>query len=459
MIELQKMGVSSVVERDPHETVFEIKRKLLGRLVSMEELGCGDKELRVNLYDGRGRFLFSAGTPLTDDFLDKLKKNHEDNIYVLQSPDPTMVEWVRKFASVQGGEGKVTERDAATINLAINQLETADAGALDVGRLNKEESFSDPVPALPSFKSQCWTQERHVGMEEVSRLRESANLITFKVHDSIRRHEKVDVKPLKGAMDRILLAIIQDGPSSTRQCRIDGEGEKAYLCSHALNATTYASLMASEMGLSMSQVADVAASAFLSNVGALWIKDELASKPKLSSEDRVEMRRSSSHGIDVLKDFRWLPACVPYVAYQFRERLDGSGYPRKRKFIHPYARIVGVADAYDAMISDRPYRKALLPYHAMETIIHETSRGKFDRQCTKAFLKSLSLFPIGSLVELEGGKVGWVIRSNPEAIDRPVVKVVREGADNLSQPYVVDTMKSGRVSKPLDPKSFANLPA
>lgn len=457
---LEKLGISSVVERDPHETVAEIRRKLLGRLVSIEELGGGDKELRINLYDSRGRFLYRAGTALTDEFISKLKSLHEGDIYVLQSPDQVAVETVRKFAVPLGSEDFEMARELETVRSTLTSLSTVDGGDMDLTLLNKEDYLPDPVSTGPSFSHLCWKPERRQATKATSDLRDESRLLTGRIHENIRHKQDVDVKNVRHAIDRILLSVVQDASSSAMHCRPHlGSSEPDYLSSHALNTTTLASMLASEMGYSTTQVAEVAASAFLSNVGALRVRDDLATKPKHTAEDRQEMRRSSALGIEVLRDFRWLPTAAPHVAYQFRERLDGSGYPRKRKFIHPYARIVGLVDAYDAMTADRPYRKAMLPYNAMETIIHETSRGKFDRQCMKAFLKSMSLFPVGSLVELSSSRVGWVVRSNPEAIDRPMVKVVREGNNNLSQPYMVDTLTGSRVERPLDPKAFALLPS
>ena len=122
------------------------------------------------------------------------------------------------------------------------------------------------------------------------------------------------------------------------------------------------------------------------------------------------------------------------VAYQIHERCNGTGYPRgySRDQIHPMARVAGLADVFVALVSPRPHRPGMVPYHAIKKIIQDTGRGLFDREAVSALLDTVSIFPVGSFVALNDGRVGRVIRPNAGRHDRPIIEVWQRG--KLAQP-------------------------
>ena len=127
------------------------------------------------------------------------------------------------------------------------------------------------------------------------------------------------------------------------------------------------------------------------------------------------------------------------VAYQMHERFNGTGYPRQRHGaqIHPLARIAMVADAFVAMVSPRPHRPAVLPYKVMEYLLHCTKLGQFDPDVMRGLLQTISLFPIGSYVELSDNRVGRVVRAHRELYNSPVVEIPPQ-EDSSAEPEVVD---------------------
>ena len=127
--------------------------------------------------------------------------------------------------------------------------------------------------------------------------------------------------------------------------------------------------------------------------------------------------------LDCLEKVRGLSDLSLIVAYQIHERGDGSGYPRQRHrtTIHPLARLAAIADTYAAITAHRPHRTARGPYEAMEILLRETSRDRFDRQVMRSFLDCISLFPIGSQVRLSDGQFAKVLRANPGLHTKPAV--------------------------------------
>ncbi|MDW7674077.1 MAG: HD-GYP domain-containing protein, partial [Bacillota bacterium] len=138
------------------------------------------------------------------------------------------------------------------------------------------------------------------------------------------------------------------------------------------------------------------------------------------------------------------------------EKVDGSGYPRglKKDQIHLYAKIVAVADVYDALVADRVYRHAFSSQEAAELItcgcnIH------FDHEIAKAFLKHISIFPVGSVVKLSTGDLAVVVDINKDLQTRPIVRVV--ATKELYHSYGVEldlckhpTIIIERIIKPTD---------
>ena len=108
------------------------------------------------------------------------------------------------------------------------------------------------------------------------------------------------------------------------------------------------------------------------------------------------------------------PEEVALVALQHHERWDGRGYPKSLvgDEISPFARIVSVADAFQAMVSDRPYRSPLTGYTAMRSILSENGK-RFDPEILKAFIRTVGIYPLGSLVVLDNGAVGVVVAHQP----------------------------------------------
>ena len=141
------------------------------------------------------------------------------------------------------------------------------------------------------------------------------------------------------------------------------------------------------------------------------------------------------------------------VIYQTHERVDGNGYPRgcRREQIHELARVAAVADAFVGLVSPRPHRKAMTPYHAMAKLLHDVKGGRYDTTVVRALLKTVSLFPLGSYFSLSDGRIARVFRVNRENYTQPIVEVWRPGHYDDSADIVdlsaADTLK---ITAPVD---------
>ena len=200
-----------------------------------------------------------------------------------------------------------------------------------------------------------------------------------------------------------------------------------YLFDHCINVALLSMSVASSAGLPREQIKEIGFGAVLQDIGMLRVPQELRlANRKLSKDEFFEIQRHPIYTLDWLERVTSVPAVSKIITYQSHERLDQSGYPRQRAsmFVHPLAKIVGIADTFVAMTRPRPYRPAHLPYEATKTILSEV--GKFERSTVRMFLDAVGLFPPGSYVELDTGTKCRVVRANPGHHTRPLVDELDE---------------------------------
>ena len=133
-------------------------------------------------------------------------------------------------------------------------------------------------------------------------------------------------------------------------------------------------------------------------------------------------------------------AVVLDVCLHHHEKTDGSGYPKglKDSDISVFAKMGAVCDVYDAITSNRPYKVGWDPAESLRKMA-EWSNGHFDGKIFQAFVKSLGIYPIGSLVRLTSGRLGVVIDQTGKSLTMPVVKVFFSTKSNMRiVPVIID---------------------
>lgn len=160
-----------------------------------------------------------------------------------------------------------------------------------------------------------------------------------------------------------------------------------YTQNHSYRVSIYAAKVASYLGLNSERIEDVRAAALLHDIGKLDISKEILYKAaRLTQEEFEEMKRHVEKGVEMLESVGGSLRRVLPIILSHHDRFDGSGYhPTLGNDIPLEARIIAVADVYDSLTSDRPYRKAMSPFDAKEVITKE-SGTEFDPQVVDAFL-------------------------------------------------------------------------
>ncbi|MDD3268852.1 MAG: HD-GYP domain-containing protein [Syntrophomonadaceae bacterium] len=235
-----------------------------------------------------------------------------------------------------------------------------------------------------------------------------------------------------------------------------------YTFAHSVNVCILSIMTGVTMQYNDFKLKELGMGALLHDIGKTRINREILQKPDdLNREEYEEVKRHSEYGFDILRKYDDLSLLSAHVAFQHHERWDGHGYPRKLAGdnIHEYARIVAVADVYDALLADRPYRPGYSVNQAI-LVLKRMSGIYLDSNCVNAFLTNISSYPIGSIIELSTGDIGIVVDVNKEMPTRPVIRLIYNNMGKFfSQIHEVDLSKLSTIVivRFLSEKEFAIL--
>jgi putative nucleotidyltransferase with HDIG domain len=164
-----------------------------------------------------------------------------------------------------------------------------------------------------------------------------------------------------------------------------------YTENHCYRVSLYASKIAGYYGCNSRQVEDIRAAALLHDIGKLDISRELLYKAaRFSLEESEKMKEHVDKGLEMLEPLEGPLGRVIPIILAHHDKYDGSGYhPAEAENIPVEARILSVADVYDALVSDRPYRKAMSPFEAKDVIVGQAGSG-FDPNVVKAFVRAFN---------------------------------------------------------------------
>ncbi|MFS0780307.1 HD-GYP domain-containing protein [Bacillus sp. 1P06AnD] len=217
----------------------------------------------------------------------------------------------------------------------------------------------------------------------------------------------------------------------------------SYIFIHSFNVTLYSLAIGLQLKLNQKQLETLGLGAILHDVGKTKIPADILLKPgRLTEDEYEEIKKHAEHGFQMLKEAGTVSLLVAHCAFQHHERLNGSGYPRglMGTDIHDYGKIIAVADVFDAVTSNRVYRKAMLPHEGLE-ILYSGSGTMFDQEIVEAFRRAVAIYPVGLTVVLNDGRVGVVCKQNTGISDRPVVRIIEENHHPVGEPYEIDLLK------------------
>ncbi len=205
-----------------------------------------------------------------------------------------------------------------------------------------------------------------------------------------------------------------------------------YTFSHSIHVAIFATTLAKFLDYSPQQLKEISLAGLLHDIGKLDIPREIVEKPgPLTDEEFKIMKQHAWYGYQRLKKVKNISGDIVAAVSQHHEKQDGTGYYQQLKGekIHPWASILATADIFDALTTDRVYRKAILPHEGAEIIMGSSSIKHLDHQYATVFARKIPIYPLGTRVMLSTGEKGRVVALHSGAPLRPVVEV-EGGSEN-----------------------------
>jgi HD-GYP domain-containing protein (c-di-GMP phosphodiesterase class II) len=267
------------------------------------------------------------------------------------------------------------------------------------------------------------------------------------------------------AIDNISVRLLQDlreNPDSFVGFILGGEVSGNELAKSSVNTAILSALTAQELRLPNHKIHNVVAGALLHDIGMLRLSKGITEKKGGLSEAELEQIKSHTlHTSKIVTKELFGPHEVNLIALQHHERWDGQGYPGKLvgQAIDIGARIVSVADAFEAMVSKKSYRNPMIGYQAVRNLLSDNAR-RFDPAVIIAFTKIMGIYPIGSIVRLNDSSLARVVSIHVDVPMRPKVQMLTDRKGNAlstGSMAIIDLLEQRTlfIKQAIDPADYA----
>lgn len=256
--------------------------------------------------------------------------------------------------------------------------------------------------------------------------------------------EKILIQKTKNLIENIIEQIFSK--QHTMVNLIDIKSFDSYTFSHSVNVAVFSLLLGKLLKFSKSELTKLGIGAILHDIGKILIPENILNKKnKLTEKEYEIIKKHSLLGYNKLKNNCNLNPISRIIALYHHENIDGSGYPKglKGNEIHKFAKVVSIADVFDALTSNRCYRKRWPIYKALDYLLSNASI-KFDYNYVKKFTRKIAVYPNGITVILNNGQKAIVKEQNRDVPTRPVIKII-------------DDENEGKIKEELDLTKKLNL--
>lgn len=292
----------------------------------------------------------------------------------------------------------------------------------------RETSFSEPVAEEPKLSHSKKVKSSKEFRAFKAAFNNEVQDFKNKLNEVIRKNAPLNVDKLLD--DALSLISSSSGTYSVFDMLQYMRESDDVTYAHSLNVGLFCNVFSGWIRLSEEETRIATLAGLLCDIGKIQIPDHIIKKKdSLTREEYSIIKTHSLQGYMLLKDLDINPH-VKYAALMHHERCDGSGYPfgLTGDKIDPYAKMVAIADVYDAMTSPRSFRGAISPFHAIE-IIQEEGLQKYDARFIMTFLENVTNSFIGNTVHLSNGKQGEIVFIHKDDLTRPTVKCGSEFID------------------------------
>lgn len=264
---------------------------------------------------------------------------------------------------------------------------------------------------------------------------DNAISLASNIISDVRDGKNLSLEDVRSAVEPVVQSVLRNADAFFWISNL--RKRDAYQYSHAINCSLLAVALGRHMGFAESVLMNLATGGLLLDIGKSELPQEMLDNPEsLSKTEMLMMRRHVSFSMQILESSGVHNLDVLGMVSTHHERFDGSGYPGQlmRKQIPLFGRMAAIIDSYDAMTSNRPYRKSMSPHKALQEIYRQRD-VLYQSDIVEQFMQCLSVYPTGSLVELNSGEVAIVMAQNQARRLRPRVMILTTSDKKLKQSF------------------------
>jgi len=277
-----------------------------------------------------------------------------------------------------------------------------------------------------------------------NRIKSQAHALVKTVMQDVRLGRAVELEQVEPMIESITESVLSNSGALLTLLRIKNKDDYTFL--HSVSVGTLMIAFCRSVGMDMETIHLAGLGGILHDTGKALVPDEILNKPgRLTEEEFDIIKRHPRDGFDILSRTEGISEIPLDITLHHHERVDGSGYPHNLKgdTISTLAKMAAIVDVYDAITADRCYHKGMAPTDALRKIF-EWSKYHFDPKLVQAFMRCVGIYPVGTLVLLESGKLGVVIEQHDSNLLTPKIKVMFSSKSNTYlQPEIID------LSRPL----------
>lgn len=283
------------------------------------------------------------------------------------------------------------------------------------------------------------TALRCTSTEEIARagkIHGQAHNVVRAVMRDARLGQAINMEQVESVVEGITESILRNSGALIGLCGIKSKDEYTFL--HSVSVCTLMVTFAHSMGLGRDMVRLAGIGGLLHDTGKILVPTEILNKPgKLTDEEFEIMRSHPEEGWKIIREIPGIHQVPLDITLLHHERMDGSGYPKKMpgEEIPQIVRMSSIVDVYDAITSDRCYHRGMPAPDGLRKL-WEWSKFHFDPALVQAFMRTIGIYPVGSLVRLESGRLGVVLDQNESSLLTPRIKAIFSTKSNTYIPPV-----------------------